>query len=263
MVIPITILTQEQKVKIAEMLKANNGVAYIARTLNVPYSHVANYKRNHKDELFKNNTVSAGAVEQDSIPTANNDIPIKPNSNIEVAPVKTDDNEVASSPSIDVNADEGDKTNDTAPSNERRITIGSDEDAVEIDMEELNSMPADTLNSYFASKSLSTLTQEERDKLTKHTGVMLKKRLPKILYKYGDVINVLLSGGKIVYKRVNQANEIAAKRKLYMEQQKIQKAAEATKSASTTKSEPQKPVDNGYSGAELEALQKKYNLIKQ
>ena len=41
----------------------------------------------------------------------------------------------------------------------------------EIDMEELNSMPADTLNTYFKNKRLSQLTDEEYSKLTHHTKI--------------------------------------------------------------------------------------------
>ncbi len=131
-------------------------------------------------------------------------------------------------------------------------------DGIEIDITELESLPSDFLNDYFKAKKLSPLTTDEHDRLTRHTGVMFKKRLPKIIYKYGDIVNVLLSGGKIVYKRVNQANEIVALRKKYQEDtEKRNKEMQQE-----VKKEVAAPVDEGYSGEALLALQKKYNLIK-
>lgn len=225
----------------------------IYKNYNSVHSHISLKHRNEKISNANIKTIQ---------PEPKNEQPL---TDTEIKPIN--DTEIPMS-TIEITQNEQSKNNELIndiPINPNRIQIPNntetktdDTENTAIDITELNSVPADLLNDYFKSKRLNTLSTEEYDKLTTHSGVMFKKRIPNIVFKYGDIVNVLLSGGKIVYKRVNQANEIVALRKKYQEDME-KKNKEMIKE---TKKEPEQKKDDGYSGEELLALQKKYNLIK-
>ena len=81
-------------------------------------------------------------------------------------------------------------------------------DAQAIDVSGLAGVIPTVLNAVFKKYSVPQLSEDEKAKLIEKSTVVIEKRVPQLITKYYDVIDLGIVAAPIIFDRVNQAQDI-------------------------------------------------------
>jgi len=106
-----------------------------------------------------------------------------------------------------------------------------------VDVEELSDFIPSFLSVFFKSRGLSDLTDNQKEKLKKHTNSVIEKRAPAVVTENADLINLGLDVLTISVQKADELNKKKAVEKI----NKIQQQQEVSKPIEPKPEEPKIP----------------------
>ncbi len=121
---------------------------------------------------------------------------------------------------------------------EKKTENEADKEISAVDLEELGGAVPEIINLFFKSRNLSMLSSEESDKIKQKSEVVIKKRAPKLITEYADLISLGIVTAPVIFKRLNEASDISQR----VAQKKQQQEREAKENEAKQQKEMQKEV---------------------
>ena len=234
--------------KIKQMLNEGKTPKEIKQTLNIKsLSYIYKIRRKlantSKSEEFKNiEQIVEKPKETSEVKTENVEPKI---SDIKVSEIdeKEEAKEIAEQFKALNEIEEGPKINPEEFKIETSIETNKEEPKPtienKVDIEELSDFIPSFLSVFFRSRGLSDLTQEQKEKLRKHTQSVIEKRAPTVVTENADLINLGLDVLTISVQKADELNKKKAIEKIQkIQQQEANKPIEEPK----PQPKPEKPV---------------------